>query len=774
MKTWKESKYGTFLKFCTDRSLLEIRRHWAQYLELEDLTPARREALRDEFVVGMKSVRDAHARTNLTSIRSAGPLAVDMSTKSAKSYKSFWTTGLTPSKSINRKGNATARVNPTFVYSLAGRVFNVHYGTDPILAFHLAPALASKKESTTIEDLAECARSQFSAWCASFRKRLSSKGQGNVVIRFCVGESLAFCQALRDVKETGFAETGIYEHPWSFSRFAFDAEEYGPGSSSKNSAPLTFNIIETSNLADHTGLLNLLVVTVPLLRREPWSIMHTNTLLRKNSSAPATSGLDDAACADIPTLSLLLGITPSSQLWHFTTQSNKHEILASSVVSGQLHEAISWRFGTNFIPNSIPEPCSAIPEKYRIACDSEKLGDFFFSVYRRMFAEEDQVKNFQSLGDISVLNKMNISHYTRPSFAAFLALVQENVNVNWTDAINRLVDSIRGDFTFFMGLHNYQDLMCYMFLRNVHSLDVLTSAYLESVRSRFDRFYGWKNVPPVVCIVLKVPRKQLKPLEDMDADEILTPTVQCETYADNLSFHNIHSSIQLCFGDVKVSIVDGEARVDIVEDQQGWSGHSDLIATFYLPAWILTAAPRSTNVGLHLKDTPATCLFIPKLGVRRTVYSTSLTDTAHIQVVRHRPGNTHEAERLRSAHHRRPVPSPNEQMVTVEFDSSNRKATSLTIREDIQTPKDSEALRGGSEVSTTSIGDSTFLVTFDDYKHRFMFPCPVFGTRLTTRIARKSSYVEVNDPLEYSWCKFLNRRSFYRLKCQCGPISTTH
>ncbi|KJA29585.1 hypothetical protein HYPSUDRAFT_126061 [Hypholoma sublateritium FD-334 SS-4] len=744
IKTWKESKYGTFLKFCTERSLLEIHRHWAQYLELEDLTPAGRKALKDEFVVGMKSVRDVYAHRNITSIRSAGPLAVTMSVKSAKSYNSFWTSGLTPSKT---QGNATARVNPTFVYSLAGRVFNVHYGTDPILAFHLAPALASKKESTTIEDLADCARSQFSAWCTSFRKRLSSKGQGNIVIRFCVGESLAFCQALRDVKEMGLAETGIYEHPWSFSKYSFDAEEYSPDSSLKNPAPLTFNIIETSNLADHTGLLNLLVVTVPLLRREPWSIMHTNTLLRKNLSGPATSGLDDAACADIPTLSLLLGITPSSQLSHFTTQSNKHEILASSIVSGQLHEAISWRFGTNFIPNSIPEPCSAVPEKHRIACDSKILGDFFFSVYRRMFAEEDQLKNFQSLGDMSVLNKMNISHYSRPSLAAFLALVKENVNVNWTDAINRLVDLIGGDSTFLMGLHNYQDLMCYMFLRNVHSLDVLTSAYLESVRSRFDRFHGWKNVPPVVCIVLRVPRKQLRPLEDMDADEILTPTLQCETYADNLRFHNIHSSIQLCFGDVKVSIVDGETRVDIVEDQQGWSGRSDLIATFYLPAWILTAAPTSTSVGLHVKDTPATYLLIPKLGIRRTVYSASLTDTAHIQVVRERPGNTHEVECLRKTHHHRAVPSPNEQRVTVELDSSNRKATNLIIRENIRTPKDSEALRGGSKVSTIPIGDSTLLVTFDDYKHQFIFPYPVYGARLTTRIARKSSYIEIKVPV---------------------------
>ena len=76
MKTWKESKYGTFITFCTDRSLREIRRHWAQYLDLGYSTPAESQALLDEFLVAMKSIREVHARTNITNIRSAGPLVL--------------------------------------------------------------------------------------------------------------------------------------------------------------------------------------------------------------------------------------------------------------------------------------------------------------------------------------------------------------------------------------------------------------------------------------------------------------------------------------------------------------------------------------------------------------------------------------------------------------------------------------------------------------------------------------------------------------------------
>lgn len=47
--------------------------------------------------------------------------------------------------------------------------------------------------------------------------------------------------------------------------FILDGKDYKDGR-----APLVFNVIDTSNLADHVGMVNLLIATTPLLERNPW------------------------------------------------------------------------------------------------------------------------------------------------------------------------------------------------------------------------------------------------------------------------------------------------------------------------------------------------------------------------------------------------------------------------------------------------------------------------------------------------------------------------
>ena len=76
---------------------------------------------------------------------------------------------------------------------------------------------------------------------------------------FC-GEALRFCQALAEYRTTGSVAGDHTVSPWDATPLVFDAPDYVPGNTS---APLTFNVIETSNLLDHVGLLNLLIATAP-------------------------------------------------------------------------------------------------------------------------------------------------------------------------------------------------------------------------------------------------------------------------------------------------------------------------------------------------------------------------------------------------------------------------------------------------------------------------------------------------------------------------------
>ena len=746
MQVWKSSKYGTYLRFCTEHSLAEIRRHWVLYVETDDLSDKDQKALKISFNSGMKSVLDSSDNV-LSALRSAGPVGLfSIHEQGPKSFREFWTTGVTSSTSTPKK--SPPYVNPTFVYSLSGKRFNVHYGTDPILAFHLAQAMgdikgAQSPPTLSPKDLVASSMDQFASWCSSFKRRLVSSPKANIIIRFFVGETLAFCRSLDICKELTVADTGVYSSPWSGIQIKLDLEDYGGTSPT---APLTFNVIDTSNLTDHAGLLNILIATVPLLQRKPWSVLHTNTLLVNTfeNGAP-TSGLTEKACGDIPTLSILLGIAPSPNLFHFTTHSNKHEVLASSMTSSkQVHEPLAWRFPTSVVANS-----TSLIHHFEVAqpltnCNANELAEFFFSVYLHMFASENLAQNMRYMGNMTSFSKQVNVHYTRASLVGLLALVKARVQTEWSRAMDHFINLVASERTLLMGPHAYQDLVCELYMRNLHSPDVLGAQYLESVRGPSDRFLGWKEVPSIVCIVLKVPRHALNPLEEIDPDQIGTPMLQCES--ENGSFHNIHTSIQLIFGELKVSNVAGERSAIITEDPQGWEGKSPLIATFYLPSWILTITPKGTTIGLHVRNTPQSLIsLMGKLGMRLTIYSTSLSDTEHIEVLRHRPDNVGEVERTRRLSS--PAPSrtdgADKGKVTLKFDSSGRKATTLTIRDNIQAGEAAKSLAETAEVTIKPLADCTILASYAQHQRYFIFPFPVRVAAAKLRIARKSLYLEV-------------------------------
>ena len=87
---------------------------------------------------------------------------------------------------------------------------------------------------------------------------------------------------------------------------------------------------------------------------------------------------------------------------------------------------------------------------------------------------------------------------------------------------------------------------------------------------------------------------------------------------------------------------------------------------------------------------------------------------------------------------------------TVGFDKSEKKASTLTMRHVITAPNAQKSLSNLASVTTKPVSDSVVEVTFDGYKHLFIYPFPVRGSQSKTRIARKSLYIEVCDLIR-SW-----------------------
>ena len=50
MKTWRASPYGAYLRFSTEYTLLEIRRHWDLYAAMPELPVSRQQAIRPAIV----------------------------------------------------------------------------------------------------------------------------------------------------------------------------------------------------------------------------------------------------------------------------------------------------------------------------------------------------------------------------------------------------------------------------------------------------------------------------------------------------------------------------------------------------------------------------------------------------------------------------------------------------------------------------------------------------------------------------------------------------
>lgn len=740
IQTWAASKYSPYLRFCTAESLADARRYWIIYVETEILASEAKIAHMESFISGMKSVLATYTVTNddLHCLRSAGPVIIPVLEEGPKVYTQYWSTGITMLQGAPNL-ECHQYLNPMFMYSLSGATFNVHHGTNPILGFHLAPALTSIKgvhspSGIEIKSIVQSAFNQFSSWTTSLKDVISS----HIVIRLFVGEALPFCQALYTCRGLGQVDTGIYTRSWGGLQINFTAAEYAP--TSPTPAPLRFNVIETSNLAEHVGLLNILIATTPLLQQKPHSVLRTNTIL----SVDATyTSLGNQACADIPTLSVLLGIAPSFHLSRFTTHSHQHEVLGgSATMPGYYRQTISWK-----IP--VPRGPILLDQKVDIdlphlVCDPKDLANFFFSVYLHMFKDDSP----------SVVTP---GHYMRSGFVAFLALVKERVEVNWEQAMKHLMFRVDSDDTLLMGPSNYQDLICHLYLRGLYSVDSLLLDRLERIRGTDDRFNGWNDIPSIVCVVLVVPRQHIKVLEDMDADTIRTPALQCESKGS--TFYNIHASFQAIFGDVQVSEVEGEPIIALNEDLMGWDGDSPLIVTFYMPSWILTYAPTDTQIGLFVRSTPrVTKSLRDKLGFLLSVYETSLADTEHVHISPHRPNNIREIYRLRelaiTSESKSRRDGDGQPKVAIKFDPSGRKITTTTIRNIVTVEGAVESLRSGAYVSRKSLSDCVALVTFEGYRKQFIFPFPVLGTKSKTRIARQSSYIEVRD-LKYLYDSIL-------------------
>lgn len=331
----------------------------------------------------------------ITGFRSATPTIFQALKDLPELYEHFWAHGTIGRESMPKNAN------PMFASSMPD-TFTLHYGTDPLLGFHLATAYTPVTPNSPLHPglsslssrrkVVNAAQSQFRAWSAAFRRYATSK----LVLRFVVSDALTFCHDLQHQTLSGDEE-------------ASDKEA--------TNAPLTFDIIDTSNLMDHIGALNVLSATSPVLTRKPWSSMYTEVLVKKDDTQQAL--MDRLLCGHAPTVALLLRLIPADYWMNITTTPDYESFLdtflkitirnLSPDEKGQMRSRIIWK---SVAPVADADSAAVTP---LIHVNEQDLARTLHQIYRNMFEHENIVKLFSNTS-LNTQRKALHQHYHRGSF----------------------------------------------------------------------------------------------------------------------------------------------------------------------------------------------------------------------------------------------------------------------------------------------------------------------------------------------------------------------
>uniref|UniRef100_D8PPJ1 MYND-type domain-containing protein n=1 Tax=Schizophyllum commune (strain H4-8 / FGSC 9210) TaxID=578458 RepID=D8PPJ1_SCHCM len=744
---WSGSSYAKFIKPRTEHTLRDMRRFWFKYVTTTFFIPALKQHMRETLEKGIQEVTDGcdNMADVQTASLSAGLFWEQMfkSGLAGKHYAHYWKHGV-----VGGSPTATAtEVNPTFMYTEFGTGFTLHYGSDPILGFHLAGLFAPIEGRPARPDIAEIGayvQREFGDWCAAFRTRLASAVK--FVIRPYVGDALSFCRAL--VGEAGQTISLFDGRPIVLDNIGDDA------------LPRTFNVIETSNIADHIGLFNVLTVSVPLLRQSPWSVLHTNTLLPRTDKT--TNGFLERVGIDLTPLSLLLGLAPQPLLSRFSSKPpSKLTGPPSDVAGSRFRQPIAWKYPMSGDQAVLQD---GSPIWNSVALDPERFSDILFSLYLHMFANES-LEKMRERRSIEGSDDSSIVLDVRASFTAFLKLLKRRIQTDWLRAMKLLFDRIYADRSLMLGSNHFQDLFTQAHISGLYSFGYLAPIFDMPPSSSNALFANWRDTPLVVYLVMRVPRSAFQPLMDLPVSTVSTPMLQCELVA-RFQFHSIFSSMQLTFGDVALEGQGENAMAVISRDEEGWQGEAPVVVSLAVPSRLLQLDPQNTMFRLALRGTPhAASNLTSTLGIELVLHSASLMDEG-VYIVKN-PAHVHgfggvqnvEGPVSNASHNDAPItgaspvaasgsPHTRKDAATMLFNEGTTTPSHLSVRVDFLSDSAREALAPKTAaVAARQNSPCTVQLLIGDgqFSDIVAYPFPVDARDAKVRVARKSGYTEVGE-----------------------------
>lgn len=751
MENWHDSEYGKVLRFCDTSTLKTIREIWRSMSTL-DLTDSELEDYDKAFKAYIKrssmsggDVCNKSYTIELRSYRSTQPLRPTSKSELLDLHEYYWKHGTTDYDPTIV--SVATYSNPMFA-CLASEMSTMYHATNPLFGFHLATAHMPLSRGSPLRleappdsnpsKLIEAARLQFQSWSATFRKRAEEA----LTLRFCFGDALAFCSTLEynlTSRETTSAH--LYRNVCGFEPLILDSEDY----IRRGQAPLLFDVIDSCNLVDHVGAINVLVAASPLLKRVTSATFYTESLTEQ---APTYQELiSNTICGDLPTNAVLLGLFPVEYYANASAASTHYETSEAEAVGDNIFKTVKQML-TRIIWK---RPISGAE---KIHFDDSDLSRLLHKVYREMFRGDD-FERLKSSNDNGTKKFLRMATYHRGSFAALLRRIKSTIAVDWVKMMESLKDLLIKDGDASTAFY-FEELCVHLHILGIYSMPPFEEQFHSTITLRKSGgFEAWKDIPSVLCITLEVPRVNLHvPMRALQGSQAATQLHCILQTADG--YRMFFEILQLSFGKISTSGERNSAsyKVNVAEDKSGWVGDSSLIVSFYVPTkWILHD-PHTTKVIFAIKGNKLTAgMFDEGHGHDKSFYGTTLNNPNNVFITDHPPGQSdYPTVPRRLASDPKDAGSPVSLSISARLNRESTKIVAFIRRIDVVAEDEKSLLRHGAAVSANQASPCAIdaivnSFTSPSYYYRFKYPSPVQCTKIKIRTVRASSYIEIKVPI---------------------------
>ncbi|HMD13979.1 MAG TPA: hypothetical protein VKI62_05095, partial [Bacteroidota bacterium] len=277
-----------------------------------------------------------------------------------------------------------------------------------------------------------------------------------------------------------------FSNPWSGKSLEFDVD-------SRNVVPSTFNVIDSAQLVDRLGGVNVLIATVPLLHSSPESSIYTESA--KKPWTDELNLLNHLLCSEPTFMCNLLGVAPLAYLTGTSTRGLLQDSAILFDVSGNLPAplvtSIVWKRPTS--------GDSKVTDPMKVSFDDNNFSSLLINIYDSMFANPNE----------NTVSKEFRDEYTHAGFAALLAFVKQRVYVDWEIALAQFCTNFKAKYS--GEERHFTDLLWNVYFFGVLSQPPSTALWRNISQDVFPVGNHGEDRSEIQCILLTVPRRCLQP-----------------------------------------------------------------------------------------------------------------------------------------------------------------------------------------------------------------------------------------------------------------------